>query len=443
MRRTPSLLLIVLSLLPSVASAFSDIDGSLYRRDIEALEREGLLGGYSDGTFRPKAKVNRAELLKVAMGSRPGITTPRRRCFADVSLSAWYAAYVCEAKQRRVVKGYEGNTFRPEAEVNFAEALSIILRAERIAVPQGEDVWYEPYVEFAHTHAIVSRHSYKPWDLLTRERMAQIMNGVRRHQSGDNPEQPDSFLSPGCGGQAPSKAPTSLDVGGVQRSFLIDLPVGYSSSEPMKLIVAFHGRTNSNDQVRGYYGLTTHAKDYLVVYPAALKNGSSFSWKATNDGDYLFFDRIVQTLSERYCLDMDEIYVVGHSLGAWFANSLSCARGDVIRGAGTLGGGTTNAECTGPVASMVLHNPNDQHAAFSTGIQARDLHLKQNSCGEESAPTEPREFLCMRYAGCTEHHPVVWCPHEINNSYWDNQYYPHNWPRDTGKHIIEFFESLD
>ena len=113
----------------------------------------------------------------------------------------------------------------------------------------------------------------------------------------------------------------------------------------MPLIVAFHGRTNSNEQVRSYYRLDREITDAFIVYPAALSNGNgTFSWsdgtnKPSEFRDIAFFDAIVERLSKEYCIDMERIFVVGHSLGAWFSNSLACVRGDVIRASATGDGG--------------------------------------------------------------------------------------------------------
>ena len=82
---------------------------------------------------------------------------------------------------------------------------------------------------------------------------------------------------------------------------------------------------------------------------------------------------------------------MGHSLGAWFTNSLSCARGDVIRAIGSVGGGTTINDCSGPVAAMIMHHPDDNLASFPSGIIARDQMLAQNSCGPETIPTGPSD----------------------------------------------------
>jgi len=80
--------------------------------------------------------------------------------------------------------------------------------------------------------------------------------------------------------------------------------------------------------------------------------------------DFAFFDAIVKFFGEEYCIDMDRIFVVGHSLGAWFTNSLACARGDVIRAIGSVGGGTTINDCSGPVAAIVMHHPEDALTDF-------------------------------------------------------------------------------
>jgi len=44
------------------------------------------------------------------------------------------------------------------------------------------------------------------------------------------------------------------------------------------------------------------------------------------------FDQVLEEFKNNYCINTDQVFVVGHSLGAWFSNSLSCARGDIIRG---------------------------------------------------------------------------------------------------------------
>jgi len=181
--------------------------------------------------------------------------------------------------------------------------------------------------------------------------------------------------------------------------------------------------------VRSYYGLDRAADDAIVVYPAALDNGKgSFSWTGPDDvkgfpNDVLFFDAIVERLANQYCIDMDRIYVVGHSLGAWMANSVACLRGDVVRASATVGGDSIFTACNGPAAAFIMHNPDDNLSSFTGAERLRDMRLQTNACEMESKPVSPEEFLCQEYK-CDGGNTVVWCPHEIDEDE-DGTVYPH------------------
>jgi polyhydroxybutyrate depolymerase len=62
--------------------------------------------------------------------------------------------------------------------------------------------------------------------------------------------------------------------------------------------------------------------------------------------DGAFFDQILVDIGEQYCIDYDQVYMIGHSLGAYFTHALSCSRGDVIRASGSVGGSTLQLSCT-------------------------------------------------------------------------------------------------
>lgn len=100
--------------------------------------------------------------------------------------------------------------------------------------------------------------------------------------------------------------------------------------------------------------------DAIVVYP---RRGSFSTRNLERDG--LFFDQILEDIAHQYCIDYHHIYTIGHSLGAYFTHALSCSRGDVIRASGSVGGSTLDIPCTGPVAGVIMHNPNDRLAGFS------------------------------------------------------------------------------
>lgn len=115
---------------------FSDVAvNSAYDTAIRYLVSIGVLEGYSDGTFLPDATVNRAELLKIILEAK-GITPDTGRyanCFPDVT-TEWYAPYVCYAAHVDWIQGYDDGFFRPANTVNKAEALKMVLNAFNFAV---------------------------------------------------------------------------------------------------------------------------------------------------------------------------------------------------------------------------------------------------------------------------------------------------------------------
>lgn len=413
-----------------------------YREAVDWLHKRGVIGGYPDGTFKPTQTINRAELIKIVFKGKSDIAPARRRCFSDVSPRAWYAPYVCAAKNRGIVDGYKGNVFKPEDPVNMAEAIKIVVNAygRNIDEPAGQN-WYKPYVDELKKDGTLSP-SYLPWEPLTRERAADLLWRVLRHDE----ERVNPAMSAGCGKPPPSTAASSITVNGVERTFLLTVPRRYVNSQPAPLILAFHGRTNSNEQVREYLHLDDEATDAIIAYPAAVrKDNGSYSWAdpretSKNRSDLEFFDALVERLSVDYCIDMDRVTVVGHSLGAWIANSLACVRGGIVQASATVGGDGLIADCKGPAAAFIAHNPKDNLAAFSGSEHERDLRLKENGCSAGTVPG-PSELSCLKYTGCADGNDVVFCPHTIDTDH-KGQYYPHIWPPVTAKLIVNFFGGL-
>jgi polyhydroxybutyrate depolymerase len=73
--------------------------------------------------------------------------------------------------------------------------------------------------------------------------------------------------------------------------------------------------------VRQYYKLDRVTQgEAIIIYPSGLpENTSPRNWKDPNDTpdalrDFALFDKIVQDIGNQYCIDLDKVYVVGHSL---------------------------------------------------------------------------------------------------------------------------------
>lgn len=430
----------------SADSRFPDV-GTLwygYQDSIEFLAEKEIITGHPDGTFKPKDPINRAEFLKLAFRSRGSNEPAGGSCFTDVPEDAWFAPYVCAARRREIVNGYDDGTFKPGQTVNTVEALKMLLLVygHETSEPPGEQ-WYKPYVTVFDRTNVLPKGTYLPEQPLDRAHAADLIAKMMNHAD----DRIDPRLSAGCG-KAESEARTNLIVSDVERSYLLTKPKNYVSHDPAPLIVAFHGRTNSNAQVRAYFGLDKTATDYFIAYPAALqKDTGTFHWSDPGDKlstlrDLKFFDAIVQELADTYCIDMNKIFTVGHSLGAWMANSTACARGGIVRGSATVGGNSMIAPCAGPSAALIINNPSDTLSPHSAAEAVRDQRLESNACTDEQRATAPESLNCEAYTNCSTDAPVVWCPHTIDRDDYVG-YYPHLWPDDTAETIVEFFGGLD
>lgn len=142
----------------TAAPSFPDVSASHENvKAIVTLFRAGLIAGYPDGRFGPERSINRAELLKILIGSigtDAGELKPAD-CYPDVRASDWFSPYVCAAASRGWVNGYDDGLFKPERNVSLAEALKMFVNVRQspladasypaLGYARGE--WFTPYVD--------------------------------------------------------------------------------------------------------------------------------------------------------------------------------------------------------------------------------------------------------------------------------------------------------
>jgi inhibitor of cysteine peptidase len=155
---------------------FTDVQpGAPFIEGIQYLKDAGVLEGYADGTFLPDNKINRAEFLKIVMEASDHGDLDGTNCYPDVK-AQWFAPYVCGATELGLVKGYDDGRFRPEQEINFAEASKIVANALNLTVsPADGNNWFEPYVRALDNYYAVP-DSVDAFDqALTRGEMAEMI----------------------------------------------------------------------------------------------------------------------------------------------------------------------------------------------------------------------------------------------------------------------------
>ncbi|HEY3375710.1 MAG TPA: S-layer homology domain-containing protein [Candidatus Aquicultor sp.] len=111
---------------PSTAS-FSDISGNWAAGYIEAAKAAGIIGGYTDGTFRPNNKITRAEIAKMVVTGAKYTVVTSGASFTDIS-SNWAKDFIVTAAVKGVVSGYTDGTFKPGNNATRAEASQMIFK---------------------------------------------------------------------------------------------------------------------------------------------------------------------------------------------------------------------------------------------------------------------------------------------------------------------------
>lgn len=447
------LFLLLFCIISPSRGEFTDTEWYQYRDAVEFLANRDIVKWYPDGSYGVDRTITRAELLKIVLEATVSDQlTGGESCFPDVDQEEWYAPYLCYAKTNNIIKGYPDGSAKPDNSVTIAEALKIALNT--FSTDAEEWKWndrYQPYIAFVHDNTIFSKFALNPHASMSRGRMAHLVHKLILDREKTEPfTWVRKNLSAWCEMRlSPPEAPTTSVVNGVTRSYLTTIGNEYEPKKSVPLIVAFHGRTNSNTMVRQYYKLDRVTQgEAIIIYPSWLpewwpsRTRSSPGDKSDKLRDFALFDKIVEDIGNQYCIDLDKVYVVWHSLWAWFTNSLACARGDVIRAIGSVGWGTTKNTCTWPTAAVIMQHPDDNLSSYGAGVTARDQLLLQNGCGPETKPTWPSRWGCVEYTNCLADAPVIRCEHNDDIDHRD-VYYPHKRPDWAGQYIWDFFKDLE
>jgi len=94
---------------------------NLYYRDI--------INGYTDGTFKPKNLVTRAEFAKmITKAAQYKLDKDIKSSFKDVSNDFWGLDYIMTLANKEIIKGRPDGTFDSNGNISIGEVLTIINR---------------------------------------------------------------------------------------------------------------------------------------------------------------------------------------------------------------------------------------------------------------------------------------------------------------------------
>ncbi len=171
---------------------FADISAdSSYAEATTWLKEQGIITGYSDGTYRPQQPISRQHLLKIISEV---IDLPSQRqavTFADVEKSSPYYEVIQWAYTAGLVDG-DGGKFYPQKSLTRAHAAKILTRAFQLQ--RGEttvsfldvtpDHWAYDAIQTLAAHDITNTAGghFKPSAAVTRGQMALFLHRLLKEE---------------------------------------------------------------------------------------------------------------------------------------------------------------------------------------------------------------------------------------------------------------------
>ncbi len=160
----------------------------------------------------------------------------------------------------------------------------------------------------------------------------------------------------------------SMNIGGVNRTYMVYLPSGLPANPP--LVFSVHGMNQTNTWMRSAssWDKVADSAKIVVVYPQS--NGSTWDLSA-NGNDVKYFVALIDTMAKRYNIDRNRVYETGFSMGGMMSYALTCAVADkfaaVAPASGYLlgGGGASGCNPKRPMPILHMHGTGDDFVKYS------------------------------------------------------------------------------
>jgi poly(3-hydroxybutyrate) depolymerase len=172
----------------------------------------------------------------------------------------------------------------------------------------------------------------------------------------------------------------SLTVAGLDRTYVVYLPMTADPTAPMPFVFMFHGYMMSGMEMYSIteYQAIADSEGIGLVFPdgEAGPNSAGFPWNVENSGqtvcgwgqlanatgdDFAFVDAMKADVANDQCLDTAHVFSAGFSMGGYFTEHVGCYRSD-FKGLAPHSGGTLAdlSPCTtGPTPIIMFHGTSD------------------------------------------------------------------------------------
>jgi polyhydroxybutyrate depolymerase len=239
-------------------------------------------------------------------------------------------------------------------------------------------------------------------------------------------------ISPPCSATTTLQAGNTtqtIDVGGVERSFILHVPPSYDGSTRVPLVFDFHGLGgNANNQLnRTGWDDIADEEGFIAVYPQGLPraqdgnpawNGGGCCTNGVGD-DVGFVRAMISRLQNEACIDARRVFASGCSNGGAMSFRLACEAADVIAAVApvdfdcVVGGGCGNCSPSRPITEVQFRGTNDTAVPYggaNSGAQANFANWGEiNACMGDAAPLQQSGDGCEAFPSCGAGAETVLC----------------------------------
>ncbi len=183
MKRILGVILALVLSLGCVVYAFTDVDlnNKELSSAVDIMTKFGILNGYGDGTFRPFNEITRAEFSKVIIETIMTAETVSgdETKFKDVRETHWAKDYIYLSRKLGIVNGMTVDTFEPESNITYEQAIKMIVAALGYNKQAGErGGWPDGYIEVAKNLGITNGLTFDRAANATRADVVLMLNNA-------------------------------------------------------------------------------------------------------------------------------------------------------------------------------------------------------------------------------------------------------------------------
>lgn len=153
----------------SQASYPQDVVGTPYFSAVKYLIDKKVLTGYSDGTFKPRNNITRAEVA-VAVTKMINRTSEldanaQKNIFSDLTGYDWAKGYINTMVDAGVIKGITATSFEPGKNISYAELITMLIRTKSGAASELETygTWPNNYIQYAQMYNLLGDITITDW----------------------------------------------------------------------------------------------------------------------------------------------------------------------------------------------------------------------------------------------------------------------------------------